>query len=206
MTDDGGGVGDGRQPDLPGKVLSALDRVGHARRAHRQATATDLGLSPLQADLLTMLSRTPPPDPLVGLLAIELEIAQPTVSDALASLDRKGLVQRVPDPADRRRTTVALTKDGHRTAAEVHRRDAAFADAIASLPTDRQEATLESLLELIAQLVEHELVTVARTCLTCQFHRATDDRRHHCDLLELDLPPAELRTDCPDHEPARPTL
>jgi DNA-binding MarR family transcriptional regulator len=44
----------------------------------------------------------------VGELASRLGLTLPTVSGVLADLDRAGLVQRRPDPADRRRTIVQV--------------------------------------------------------------------------------------------------
>ncbi len=44
----------------------------------------------------------------VGELASRLDLTLPTVSGVLADLDRAGLVQRRPDPADRRRTIVQI--------------------------------------------------------------------------------------------------
>ena len=44
----------------------------------------------------------------VGELASRLGLTLPTVSGVLADLDRAGLVERRPDPADRRRTIVAI--------------------------------------------------------------------------------------------------
>lgn len=45
----------------------------------------------------------------VGELAARLGLTLPTVSGVLADLDRAGLVERHPDPADRRRTIVGIT-------------------------------------------------------------------------------------------------
>ena len=44
----------------------------------------------------------------VGELASQLDLSLPTVSGVLADLDRAGLVERRPDPADRRRTIVQI--------------------------------------------------------------------------------------------------
>jgi DNA-binding MarR family transcriptional regulator len=44
----------------------------------------------------------------VGELASRLGLTLPTVSGVLADLDRAGLVERHPDPADRRRTVVQI--------------------------------------------------------------------------------------------------
>jgi len=44
----------------------------------------------------------------VGELASRLGLTLPTVSGMLADLDRAGLVERRPDPADRRRTVVRI--------------------------------------------------------------------------------------------------
>jgi len=44
----------------------------------------------------------------VGELASQLDLSLPTVSGVLADLDRAGLIERRPDPADRRRTIVQI--------------------------------------------------------------------------------------------------
>ena len=46
----------------------------------------------------------------VSELASRLDLTLPTVSGVLADLDRAGLVDRQPDPADRRRTIVELLR------------------------------------------------------------------------------------------------
>jgi DNA-binding MarR family transcriptional regulator len=50
----------------------------------------------------------------VGELAQHLDRAQSVVSDIVAQLEEKGLLERMPDPADHRRRLVWLTPDGLR--------------------------------------------------------------------------------------------
>ena len=61
---------------------------------------------------------------------------------------------------------------------------------------------LEGALTMIAHLVEDGTLSVARTCLTCRFHRRDADGVHHCVLLGLPLARSDLRVDCPEHQPA----
>lgn len=190
-----------RPAGLAAKVAAALDRLARARRIHRQAIATDHGLTPLQVELLVAIADGPPPAPLVGLLATELGVAQPTVTDSLRALERKGLVARHRDATDARRAPARLTATGRAVVREVARGDADLADAIEALPVATQTGTLETLLGLIAHLVDTGAITVARTCLTCRHHEH-DGVTHRCTLLGAALTPAELRVNCPEHAAA----
>ncbi|HZA78857.1 MAG TPA: MarR family winged helix-turn-helix transcriptional regulator [Acidimicrobiales bacterium] len=185
---------------LAAKVVAALDRLARGQRSFRQAVASRHGLTPLQAEILSTLAQGPPPEPLVGRLATELGVAQPTVTDSLQSLEAKRLLRRAVDPADRRRTVVALTRRGAALAHELAASDRTLTGAVCAMRTPTQETTLEVLLGLIAQLVAAGVIDVARTCTTCRFHRFHAGR-HRCALLDIDLPPADLRVNCPDHQP-----
>lgn len=184
-----------RPEPLPTRVAAALDRIARARRVRRQAVATRHGLTPLQVELLTTLAGGPPPPPQVGLLAAEVGVAQPTATDSVRALERKGLVGR----GGGRRPALALTAAGRLLAEDLALADQDLVRAVEALPAAAQAATLEALLTLISRLVETGAVTVARTCLTCRFHEH-DGAVHRCTLLGADLPPADLRVNCPEHE------
>ncbi len=185
-----------RPSDPAAKLAAALGQLARARRMHRQELATRHGVSPLQLDVLTMLADGQPPEPTVGLLARELGVAQPTLTDAVIALERKGLVRREPELAPRR-TLVRLTAEGVLLTGDPD----PIADAARTLAPQARDAALEAALTLIARLVDDGVITVARTCLTCRFHeRGAEGSR--CDLLGIPLRRSDLRVNCPEHEPA----
>jgi DNA-binding MarR family transcriptional regulator len=194
----------GDPPDaIPAKIVAALDRLARGQRSHRQATASKLGLTPLQLELMRAIAGGPPPEPAVGLLALELGVSQPTATDSLLALERKGLLTRRREPTDRRRTTVALTDAGRRLVDQCSGADRDLREGVAGLDRSDQETMLEALLALITHLVNAGVIDVARTCLSCRYHEHHPGQAHRCKLLEVDLPPAELRVNCPEHEPLR---
>lgn len=190
-----------RPEPLPAKIVAALDRLARAQRAHRQAAADRLGVSPLQLEVLRTLADDAPPEPLVGQIATELSVRQPTVTDSVRALETKGLLRRDRDPGDARRSLLSLTESGERVVAEASEADGALVEAVGRLDQGTQEETLEGLLSLIASMVDTGVITVARTCLTCRFHQAAGPTGHHCTLLETELPAAGLRVNCPEHRP-----
>ena len=82
-------------------------------------------------------------------LAQRMGTSAPTASRAVDALDELGLVERHPDPTDRRAITIELTDNGRRSVEERKARVyAAFRPAAAALsPADR-----EKLAELLARL------------------------------------------------------
>jgi hypothetical protein len=140
----------------------------------------------------------------VSLLAREFDLTGATVSDAVGSLEEKGLIRREPWPHDGRVATLCLTPAGEHTAREL----AAWANVVEEhlegrSPEDK-EAVMRFLMGLIGTLQKSGLITVARMCVTCRFFR-TDAHpgkgsSHHCALLDVPLSGSDLRTDCPEHE------
>jgi len=194
-----------RPDQLAAKVVAALDRIARGQRSRRQATASRLGLTPLQAELLRTISEGPPPVPTVGRLAVELGVSQPTVTDSLRALERKDLLVRREDRSDARRTVLSLTDQGRRQVQELTAGEAELVTAVAAMDSERQESTLGSLLALMAAMVDTGTLQVARTCLTCRFHQLQRaDGAHHCTLLGQDLRPGDLRVNCPEHASAAP--
>lgn len=190
------------QPEgVADKVVDALDRIARALRAHRQAIATGAGLTPLQLDLLRTLGHAPPPRPTPGELAVELGVRQPTITDSIIALERKGHVTRHLDPADRRRLAVRVTPSGQALLDEAEHADRVLATTIAALGSAEQERLLGGLLTSISGLLDAGAIQVARTCTTCHHFNRISATEARCGLLQAVLGPADLRVNCAEHEP-----
>lgn len=193
-------IRDAAGPDLDRKLIAAVERLGRALRAARQQIATRHDLSLLGMAILEMLTDDRPR--LVGEIAAELDITQPTASDALATLDKRGHVQRQRDPADLRRTVIRLTETGAQLASAIAKEHAPLTDGGATSPEARGMA-LRVILGEIARLQTAGIITVNRSCLSCHHYRPSDPTAPaHCLLLDTPLPDPDLRLDCPEHQRA----
>ena len=171
--------------DLDRKVLAAVERLGRALRAARQDVATRHEVSLLGLSVIETLADGRPRR--VGDLAAELDVSQPTVSDAVTVLDKRGLIRRDRDPADLRSTLVALTDDGDRLAADAAAELAPLLAAGSGTDADRA-TTLRVLLGEIARLQAAGVITVNRSCLSCRHYQPPGPRtRARCLLLATAL-------------------
>ncbi|WP_121433269.1 MarR family winged helix-turn-helix transcriptional regulator [Actinomadura pelletieri] len=190
----------GSNQDVGDKTVDALERLTVAYRAFGQQVAGAERLSPLQAQLLALLAAGPPPEARVDALHRELQVSQPTVSDAITALISKGLVTRHPDSTDRRRHRLSLTPAGRETADGIAARRGELVSVVDALPVEVRETVLNSLLILIERFHRAGIIAVARTCLTCRFHELHGGD-HHCALLNMHLDAGDLRVNCPEHQP-----
>ena len=182
---------------LERRFITAVERLGRALRVVRQDVATKYHLSVLQLLLIEHIAEHRPFR--VGALAHELNVTQPTVSDALGSLESKEVIERVPDPVDARASLIKLTASGSRLAAKL-------ATELEALYTTRpvsdenRSSALVVVLEEIGRLQELGVITVDRSCLTCDHYQPpTRALAARCLLLDRALPHQDLRVDCPDH-------
>jgi DNA-binding MarR family transcriptional regulator len=104
------------RPDLdvtPMHVLSRVTRLArHLDLARRRAFEAH-ELEPWEFDVLSALRRSGPPYALSpGRLIRETMVTSGTMTNRVDRLTAKGMVERLPDPADRRGVRVQLTHQG----------------------------------------------------------------------------------------------
>lgn len=126
------------RPDLDVRPLEVLSRVTrlarHLDRARRTAFAAH-GLETWEFDVLAALRRAGRPYLLSpGQLVSQTMVSSGTMTNRVDRLENAGLVQRLPDPQDRRGVHVRLTPRGK------ERVDAALADLL-----DRERQLLDGL-------------------------------------------------------------
>jgi DNA-binding MarR family transcriptional regulator len=181
----------------PARLAALIDRLGRLARGRRFAH----GLNPAQWEALGYLgianrhSRNP------GALAEYLGATKGTVSQTLIALQRKGLVEQSPDPADRRVRRLDLTLAGRRLLA----RDplAELVAAAAVLGAGRCDDVAGGLTDLLRGLQGRHGYRSFGLCASCRFFRrdgAPGVGPHLCVLTgeALDDPAAALI--CRRHE------
>lgn len=182
------------------KLVALLERLATAIRGSLQAVATAHDLSPIQVETLIYL-RHHRPGGRTGLLADEFLVKQPTMSDALATLENKKLVIRERSPHDARVKLLRLTPAGTRLAEKLERWAEPYLAALAEGDEADRQQMLVLLMQLAMSLSRSGVIPVDRMCFTCRFFkpgkRAGD---HHCRLLDIPLTPKNIRVDCPEHE------
>ncbi|MEV7990957.1 MarR family winged helix-turn-helix transcriptional regulator [Streptomyces sp. NPDC086077] len=193
--------------DVPGmppheQLMVGLTRLGQALRISSYRNAGPYRLSPLQADILTLLAGDPRPRR-QSELTRTLASTAPTISDAVKTLTAKELVERRRDPADARAVTLTLTGAGRAEAERLVRLPEEFAEAMDTLTADDLAAMLRGASSMIRSLQDSKAIPVSRMCLTCDHFRPEahpgTDRPHHCAFVDNAFGDAELRLDCPDH-------
>jgi DNA-binding MarR family transcriptional regulator len=127
--------------ELHGLVFQLAGRL----RAEFNAAAAALDLPPAQAQVLINLSGPAP----MRDLAASLSCEPSNVTGIIDGLERRGLVTRQPDPADRRVKHVVLTEAGERRRAELRARSHAQARNVFDLP----DADRSQLRDLLARLL-----------------------------------------------------
>ena len=194
--------------ELDRKLLAAVERLGRALRVVRQQVATRHQLSLLQVHLLELLADRRPRR--VGELAAELDVSQPTVSEAVATLQGKGLATRRRAGDDARAIIVALTRAGTQLATSVAADLAPLLDGDHTTEDDERGTALRVVLGEISRFQRAGIITINRSCLSCLHYRAPAGATQtaHCLLLDQPLGYADLRIDCPEHgqPPGQPRL
>ncbi len=190
--------------DLPSRVMTGLAKVGLALRHQARRDAAERGLSPLQAEVLAVVRNAPDEGMRLSSLAEVLGVADPTASDAVAALVRKGLLRKGPDPNDARAVALTLTASGRRQADRTAAWPEFLLGAVTTLSATEQEVFLAGLTKMIRFLQERGRIPVSRMCANCRFFRPNlhDDpaRPHHCAFVDAAFGERDLRLDCPDFE------
>lgn len=133
----------------PVEVFSRISRLARHLDLARRDAFTAHAIEPWEFDVLAALRRAGDPYELSpGRLLRETLVTSGTMTNRVDRLTARGLVERLPDPHDRRGVLVRLTAEGKATV------DGAF------------EALLAAEHELISQLPERERTQLAKLLRT----------------------------------------
>lgn len=186
------------------QAATGFTQVGLYLRTEQWRSAEALNLTPTQLNLLVYLRRRGPNKGVS--LARLLGISQATASRAIATLQRKGLVESQTDPGDGRAILVGLTSSGSRLAEAQPAAPKALLAALAGLDVHVHTLLQSALTQIILELQTAGAIEPQRMCATCRFFRPYAHPEaatpHHCDFVDAPFGTRSLRLDCGDHRTA----
>jgi DNA-binding MarR family transcriptional regulator len=118
--------------------------VAHQLRHLRKETLAPWDIAPSQARALSVLLRQGPLR--LNELSEQLRIAARSTTEVVDALQDRGLVERRPDPQDRRATLVAPTDEGMRVGDAIRASRDAEAEAYFSILSEEERADLAGIL------------------------------------------------------------
>jgi DNA-binding MarR family transcriptional regulator len=129
-------------------------RLVVARTARRLRQEAGADLSPSQSSALAAIDRHGPLTP--SELATHERVQRPTATRVLARLEELGLVDRAPDPADRRSSLISVSAAGRTLLRRLRSRKNQFlARRLATLEPD-EVATLDRAAAILERLLDEE--------------------------------------------------
>jgi DNA-binding MarR family transcriptional regulator len=140
------------RPDLPSLPMELFGRLSDAServlRDHMNPLFAEAGLQPGEFDVLATLRRSGKPYLLSPTrLYGAAMISSGGMTDRLDRLERAGLVERRPDPNDRRGKLIALTDSGKRVIDETIGRHVANEVRLLSVLSSAEQKKLNALLK-----------------------------------------------------------
>ncbi|MGV9555164.1 MarR family winged helix-turn-helix transcriptional regulator [Streptomyces sp. NPDC003401] len=127
-----------RRPDpLTLEVVELIGEVVARFHQDYEEAAAGHSLTGAQARLLSLLSLEPLP---MRKLAVKLKCEPSNVTGIVDRLEARGLVERRPDPADRRVKLAAVTDEGRRTAKDLRETLRFAREPLAELAEEEQLA------------------------------------------------------------------
>ena len=146
------------RPDLPALPMAVLGRLTEAAervtRDHLNPLFAKAGLQPGEFDVLATLRRSGEPYRLSPTRLYEaMMMSSGGMTNRLDRLEQAGLIERHPDPVDRRGKLIALTAAGRRVIDETLPWHVANEEKLLSALTTAEQKKLDALLKkLIAGL------------------------------------------------------
>ena len=191
------------------RLRDGLDRICLVMRADHWTIAGTAGLNPTQTYTVTFIAGRGEKGVRIGEIAAQLGVSQPTATDSVAALVRKGLLTKSVDVDDGRAVTLRVTPAGRDVVRAIGLAITATERALDTLSFEEQTDLLQLIVKTIRALQLAGAIAPQRMCVTCRYFRPNvhEDTKapHHCDYVDVAFGAAALRIDCGEHETLAPS-
>jgi len=186
--------------DLDTKIIEAIDRIARAQKILLWDRAKLLGLTPLQTQILLFVAENKEENNNVTLISLELGVSQPTISDAVKTLIKKGLLETMVWEKNRHYRLLRLTEKGKAILSQLKEWDKYLKRPLSKISEEEKIAFFKFLLDYVVELRNDKTLLLLRACPLCKYFEKKDENTYYCKLFEMDLKVKDLRVECPDYE------
>ncbi len=181
------------------RILALMERINRVYTYLLREKAYSLRISPLHANILLYIYHNLdyPDKHKITKISKELMVRQPTVSEAIQSLEKKGLIEKQTGESDKRIRRIKLTEKGLKVVNELIEFAEPLKDSI--IKNDfKQSNLLDLLMDIAKDLYDKGIINELNMCKTCRFFKI-ENKTYSCKLLNIKLTPLDLRVDCPEY-------
>ncbi|MGH1472625.1 MAG: MarR family winged helix-turn-helix transcriptional regulator [Cellvibrionaceae bacterium] len=182
------------------KIQQLLERVAGLLRTEARNLLSEHGLMPVQFEALNYLSNCNRySDTLMGVTEY-LGQTKGTVSQTLKVLEKKGLIEKIPDQADKRVAHMSLTTAGRKLVKGIN--SSALIKSANGHIDKKDAASLEvSLQVLLKSIQQANGFKTFGQCATCRHNIKHSSTETICGLTKEALSSKDVELICREHEP-----
>jgi DNA-binding MarR family transcriptional regulator len=182
-------------------LLDLVQRFGNLIRTDMRRVGAEHQLHPVHIQAIFFIASANRYSNTPMALTEFLGLTKGTVSQSLMLLERKGLIERLPDEADKRLVRLYLTPEGGALIDSIGTllEGIRASDALNAERVDQANAVLRELLRRTHLNAGNRTFGV---CHSCRHNLQEGPRTYRCGLTQDRLSLADIRKICREHEPA----
>lgn len=183
-------------------IYALLERIGNLLRAEERLQGAEYGLQPVHLHTLSYLSRCNRFSDTPAAVTEYLGATKGTVSQTLQVLEKKGLIAKAADKADKRQVHLHISTAGKRLLNRLTPPES-INKALEELSASQCGAVEQQLEQLLMQLQQQNDLRSFGVCHTCRYNEQ-DGGKYRCGLTQLPLQQKEIMQICREHEASKP--
>ncbi len=177
------------------KILFLLSKLCLAQKNILWEQGYKYSLSPTQIEILFAISSYNKPIT-ISLLAKEMAISKPTISDSVYALEKKALVKKIP-MKDRRKVGIKITGKGKNIIKSIHKKNPLLNITKTSLNNHEKSSLFQALLKITSVLKDNGYLQIVRTCPYCGnlIYKAST-KSYLCAISKKNLSLSDFQINC----------
>lgn len=185
--------------ELVEKIAETFEKYCRICRSKQWESIKKANISPIQMKFLIYLKKKEKKYCNVSNISKEFVLKTSTVSDALSSLTKKGLVKQEKSPKDKRIKSFQITKKGLKVENKLKNWNKCLKDSIELLTYEEKKNLLNLLIKILIFMQKLNYMPDIQVCLTCVNYKVINFKAY-CNLTKNQIKPSDMKYDCKSFE------